>query len=245
MAFPTRRSAAGSGGPSAAAPSARPHALAEGRPKKGAAAKKAVRKRADRYHHGSLASALVAEAVRTIEKHGADALTLRAVGASLGVSRTALYRHYADKNALLEAVSKEGFRLFRAALADAWNDAGRGGPGFAAMGEAYVRFALDHPSHYRVMFSGQPAKGHRDPEHEAEGAAAFQVLVDSLLELQRAGTVPGGEDVTQLARYIWSVVHGVAMLALDGRLESRADAEGLARYAVARLRDSLGGRSRP
>jgi AcrR family transcriptional regulator len=181
----------------------------------------------------------VAEAVRTIERHGADALTLRGVGASLGVSRTALYRHYADKSALLEAVSKEGFRLFRTALADAWERAGRGGPGFAAMGEAYVHFALDHPSHYRVMFSGLEKAGLCDPEHEAEGAAAFQVLVNSLLELQRDGVVRAGEDIGQLARYIWAVVHGVAMLALDGRLQGRADAEQLARYSIARIQDGM------
>lgn len=204
-----------------------------------AARARGARKRADRYHHGNLASALVAEAVRTIEREGADALTLRGVGARLGVSRTALYRHYADKGALLEAVSKEGFRLFRAALADAWEGAGRGGDGFAAMGEAYVRFALDHPSHYRVMFGGGAEVGRRDPDHAAEGAAAFQVLVNSLLELQRDGVVRASEDIGQLARYIWAVVHGVAMLALDGRLQGRADAEGLARYAIARIRDGM------
>jgi AcrR family transcriptional regulator len=186
----------------------------------------------------------VAEAVRTIEREGTDSLTLRGVGERLGVSRTALYRHYADKHALLEAVSKEGFRMFRAALEHAWQGAGRGQAGFMAMGEAYVHFALDHPSYYRVMFSGGEAT-RRDPEHEACGRAAFQVLVDSLIEMQRQGVIPAREDVAQLARYIWAAVHGVAMLALDGRLEGRADAEGLARYAIARLRDGLRGRTRP
>ena len=66
-----------------------------------------ARKRAKRYHHGDLSRALLQEALRTIEKGGVAALTLRAVGTKLGVSRTALYRHFADKSALLAAVATD------------------------------------------------------------------------------------------------------------------------------------------
>jgi AcrR family transcriptional regulator len=196
------------------------------------------RKRADRYHHGDLANALVQEAVRMIHRDGVSALTLRAVGARLGVSRTALYRHYADKAALLEAVSREGFRLFRQTLYDAWDGAGRGMAGFEATGEAYVRFALEHPSHYRVMFGGD-AVGHRDPRTAEDAAAAFQVLIDNLVELQGEGRIPPGEDLAYLGHYIWATVHGVAMLALDGRLSGRVETDELTRYTVARLRGGL------
>ena len=72
------------------------------------------------YHHGDLRRALLEEAVRTIQTHGVEALTLRTVGERLGVSRTALYRHFADKPALLAAVGREGFRLLRLALTEAW-----------------------------------------------------------------------------------------------------------------------------
>ena len=71
---------------------------------------KMPRKRADRYHHGDLSRSLLQEALRTIEKGGVAALTLRSVGETLGVSRTALYRHFSDKSALLAAVATEGFR---------------------------------------------------------------------------------------------------------------------------------------
>src|SRR5262245_10989842 len=111
-----------------------------------------ARKRADRYHHGDLRRALLQTAVRTIQRHGVDGLTLRGVGGALGVSRTALYRHFTDKAALLAAVAAEGFRMLREQLAHAWEDGGRGLRGFEGMGAAYVRFAVAHPSHYRVMF---------------------------------------------------------------------------------------------
>src|SRR5918993_5920157 len=85
-----------------------------------------ARKRAHRYHHGDLSRALLHEALRTIEKDGVAALTLRSVGERLGVSRTALYRHFADKKALLAAVATEGFRTLREQLVSAWEEGGRG-----------------------------------------------------------------------------------------------------------------------
>ena len=99
----------------------------------------------DRYHHGDLRRALIEEAVHTIQAKGVDALTLRAVGQKLGVSRTALYRHFADKSALLAAVAAEGFRTLRSQLVAAWEHGGRGVAAFEAMGAAYVRFAVAHP----------------------------------------------------------------------------------------------------
>src|SRR5688572_3879770 len=104
------------------------------------------------YHHGNLRRALLDQALATIHAEGVNGLTLREIGARLGVSRTALYRHFADKRALLTAVATEGFRTLRHELVKAWEDGGRGGAAFQAMGVAYIRFADANPSHYRVMF---------------------------------------------------------------------------------------------
>ena len=73
------------------------------------AAPRPARKRPGRYHHGSLREALIQAAVRVIERDGIDALTLRSVSSMLGVSQTAMYRHFADKDSLLAAVGAEGF----------------------------------------------------------------------------------------------------------------------------------------
>ena len=106
------------------------------------------------YHHGNLRRALLDEALATIRAEGVDGLTLREIGARVGVSRTALYRHFADKRALLAAVATEGFRTLRQQLITAWEDGGRGRAAFDSMGVAYVRFAVANPAHYRVMFGG-------------------------------------------------------------------------------------------
>ena len=197
-----------------------------------------VRRRPDRYHHGDLRRALLLEAVRTIHAEGAAALTLRGVGDRLGVSRTALYRHFTDKQALLDEVAAEGFRMLRAALRDAWGRGGRAG--FDAMGVAYVHFAVDHPSHYRVMFGGVADKreAHPDPDGADDSTNAFQVLVDAIVAEQAAGRVRR-EDPQALALYIWAMVHGVAMLALDGLLPPPTTPDALARLAIARMHGGI------
>jgi AcrR family transcriptional regulator len=203
-----------------------------------APSRRAARKPRGRYHHGNLRRALIDEALATIRAEGVGGLTLREIGARLGVSRTALYRHFADKRALLTAVATEGFRTLRQQLVTAWEDGGRGRAAFQAMGVAYVGFAVANPSHYRVMFGGFVDQQPRDPELAAEGAGAFQVLVDALTSLQ-GDRVVRGDDILLMAMFVWAVVHGVAMLAIDGQLPEADVIEKLMRYAIKRLQSGI------
>jgi AcrR family transcriptional regulator len=205
--------------------------------------RRAARKPERPYHHGNLRRALLDEAVATIRTDGVDGLTLREIGARLGVSRTALYRHFADKRALLTAVATEGFRMLREQLVTAWEEGGRGRAAFEAMGVAYIHFAASNPSHYRVMFGGFVEPEGCDPELTAEAAGAFQALVEALGSLQRDGAVRG-DDAVLMARYVWAVVHGVAMLAIDNQLREPGSAGELTRYALKRLRTGISGQRR-
>jgi len=191
------------------------------------------------YHHGNLRRALLDEALATISAEGVEGLTLRRIGARLGVSRTALYRHFTDKGALLGAVATEGFRALREQLAAAWEEGGRGDAAFDSMGSAYVRFALANPSHYRVMFGGFVERETRDRELGAEAEGAFQVLVDALAQLQREHIVRPGDDTRAMATHVWALVHGLAMLAIDGQLDDPGGVEALLPYAFARLRSGI------
>jgi AcrR family transcriptional regulator len=198
----------------------------------------AARKPRRRYHHGNLRRALLDEALATIRAEGVDAVTLRQIGARLGVSRTALYRHFADKRALLAAVATEGFRTLREQLVRAWEEGGRGRDAFDSMGVAYVHFAVANPPHYRVMFGGFVNPKACDPELAAEAAGAFQALVDALAALQRDKVVRG-DDLLTMARFVWAVVHGVAMLAIDGQLREPRGVEELMHYALEGLRTGI------
>ena len=191
------------------------------------------RKPRDRYHHGDLRRALLDEALRTIQQDGVDALTLRTIGVRLGVSRTALYRHFTDKRALLSSVATEGFRLLTERLLNAWKAGGI--RGFNAMGVAYIRFAMGNPSHYRVMFGGFVGDQPHDEDLMRESTAAFQALVDAIVALQRNGTVRK-DDPVQLARFIWAAVHGVSMLIIDGQLShQQTSIDELIEFAVERI----------
>lgn len=198
-------------------------------------ARSALKKKAHHYHHGDLPRAMLAVTIETIRKHGVAAVTLRAVGDELGVSRTALYRHFANKDALLGAVAREGFATLRTALLTAWQDGSGGQAGFNRMGDAYVRFARQHPSHYQVMFGGYVSPSQLAPNGPAGGEFdAFGVLVDAIVELQRTKQMRA-DDPQLMALYIWSVVHGVAMLALTGMCPEPAVGT-LTAFAIERLR---------
>jgi AcrR family transcriptional regulator len=184
--------------------------------------KSAARKRG--YHHGDLERALVDTAVQMIQQEGVEALTLRGVGARLGVSRTALYRHFDDKQALLARVASEGFKRFHDALAAAVEKAeARGADPLPPMAAAYARFARTYPSHYQTMFSGALAGGACDPELQRCGEAAFTVLLDAIRRGQEHGRIRAGNPL-ELAEVTWALSHGLATLGMANQLPSTPSA---------------------
>jgi AcrR family transcriptional regulator len=198
------------------------------------------RKPASRYHHGDLRRALLQDAARTIAAQGVEALTLREVGRRLGVSRTALYRHFSDKTALLAAVARDGFQRFAHDLQAGWAEAPGTLRGFELMGHAYIRFALSHQAHYRVMFGDYAHLCEKDPELYRDGSASFAVLTNALVSLQNAGLVRR-DDPVLLAQYVWGIVHGIAMLAINGQLGSVSESERLDALTDLALRRVLTG----
>lgn len=179
-------------------------------------AKKPAKKRA--YHHGDLERALVETAVRTIQDEGVHALTLRSVGSRLGVSRTALYRHFDDKAALLARVASEGFKLLHAALSGAVARAAEGGgEPLQTMAVAYVNFARTNPSHYQTMFGGFLKDWSHYPDLIVHAEAAFNVLLDTIRDEQRQGRIGPGDPV-ELAELTWSMSHGIATLGMAHQL---------------------------
>lgn len=197
------------------------------------------------YHHGDLRRAVLAAALRLLETEGPRALTLRAVARLAGVSQAAPYRHFADKQALLAAVAEEGFRAMSEAMRRATtehpdNPLGR----FLALGLAYVGFASGHPSHFRVMFGREMADRSAYPSLGEAAQETFALLLEAIVECQRAGFVRPGEP-EELALSAWSIVHGLSALLVDGQLP-RGEGKGqeeLAQIVTQALFLGLGPRS--
>ncbi|TWV55544.1 TetR/AcrR family transcriptional regulator [Streptomyces misionensis] len=163
------------------------------------------------YHHGDLRAACVRAARELLEEDGSAALSLRAVARRAGVSPTAPYRHYADRDALLSAVAAQGYRELAEHLAAA-HPAPTTPEELAAVAIAYVRFALEHPALFRVMFA-EPC----DPTSE-ERLAATAAISEYVRGIVR--TVFPGADADALSTTVWALVHGLAFLHLDGKLDT-------------------------
>ena len=165
------------------------------------------------YHHGNLRAALIEEGLELISEKGPLALTLREIGSRLGVSRTAAYRHFTDKTALLNAIREAGFIEFGNALEQACEQAGsKFAARLAAMGMAYLRFAREHSSHFQVMFGA--AAPTLDPGADTPGNRAFDVLLNAVKQGQERGEVRPGDPLLT-ASVAWAMIHGVSVLHLD------------------------------
>ncbi|MEU6676337.1 TetR/AcrR family transcriptional regulator [Streptomyces sp. NPDC046925] len=163
------------------------------------------------YHHGDLRAACLQAARELLEEDGSAGLSLRAVARRAGVSATAPYRHYADRDALVSAVAAEGYRELARDLAAA-HPSPSTPDDLASVAVAYVRFALDHPAMFRVMFA-EPC----DPTSEERVAAT--ALISAYVQGIVDGAFPGS-DASALSTTVWALVHGLAFLHLDGKLDT-------------------------
>jgi len=193
----------------------------------------------DAYHHGRLRAALLAEAEAMIAEAGTESVTMRKLGRRLGVSRAAAYRHFADKTALLIAVAAIGFerlgdRLRSIDAAAPRSDVER----FRQMGEQYVRFALEHPAHYRLMYGKEAVSRADQPELREAANRLFEHLVDVIQAHQRSGEIKT-QDPRATAYVAWSAVHGLASLVIEGQILTPVDVDGLIRQTTQTLLDGM------
>jgi AcrR family transcriptional regulator len=191
------------------------------------------------YHHGDLRAALLAEAATMITEGGAASVTMRALGERVGVSRTAPYRHFTDKSALLLAVAAAGFDRLNDRLQAVDAAAPRSGvERIRRLGEEYVRFALENPAHYRLMYGAEAIARAEQPELRESANRLFEQLVEVIRAQQRSGRIKRQDPKTQ-AYVAWSAVHGLAMLVVEGQIKTTVDVEALARQATATLLDGM------
>jgi AcrR family transcriptional regulator len=164
------------------------------------------------YHHGDLREALIEQAITSVNAVGADHVSLRAVAAAVGVSPSAAYHHFADKDALIEAVSERGFgELDSFILSQVSTDTGQSNPIelLRHSAKAYISFAVDHPHLFQVMFSGIQAP--RRPEY-------IESSILSMLSHLQSEYGFAETDSQLLESVLLASVHGIAALVIEGRM---------------------------
>ena len=167
------------------------------------------------YHHGNLRTVLLEQAERTLAD-GGD-LSLRALARQAGVSHAAPRRHFADKQALLDALAEDGFERLGGELREAMSAAEGFNERLLAFARAYVRFATEHAALLELMFAGKHRPGAADSLRQAADRA-FDAPLSLIAEGQGAGEVVDG-DPQDVGTVAFAAFQGLASLANAGMLE--------------------------
>jgi AcrR family transcriptional regulator len=170
------------------------------------------------YHHGNLRQALLQAAETALEARGASTLSLRELSREVGVSHTSPRRHFADKQALLDALAQTGFQRLDATLAEAAKKrAGQIGSRLVNLSQAYVAFALKHPALWALMFEAKHRPG-APPELLEASDAAFSHGPALCKAGQAAGEIISG-DPARLSLTLSAALQGLVSISVDGRFK--------------------------
>ena len=181
----------------------------------------AARRKGAPYHHGDLKNALIASGVDILSKEGVTGLSLRRVAQKAGVSHTAPYAHFTDKQALIAAISTEGFRrLYDAIHAAARRHQGRPAAQLVEAAWAYVKFAMGDPDHFKVTMSGILEREEDYPAFVEISQNTFALVLE-IVEACQAQKVlrPGPPELAAVG--VWSMMHGLVSLLLENQISRR------------------------
>lgn len=195
------------------------------------------------YHHGDLKSALLDETARILREEGEGALSLRLLAANIGVSRTAPYHHFKDKQSLLCAVAEEGFSRFNLTMKMALEKA-RGKNGQETMRDyvrTYVNFAVTNREYYDLMYGGRVWRSASLTQSLVTSArGTLRGNVERIQALQDRGLVAESLDILRFCQVSWGTLHGISRLLIDGIYTSSASVKRICETAADMLWRQLG-----
>jgi AcrR family transcriptional regulator len=171
-----------------------------------------------KYHHGDLKNALIKAGVEILAKEGVGGLSLRKVAQHAGVSHSAPYAHFPDKQSLIAAISTEGFNQLYTELEAAVSPHSKNPKKQLIEGaKAYVRFAEKNTDTFKIMFSGVLEKEKDYPSFVEISSKTFGLVIGMVRVCQDAGILPS-ISAERMAVSIWGQVHGIVSLALEGQI---------------------------
>ncbi len=186
------------------------------------------------YHHGDLRQTLLEAATKLIEKNSIDGLSLRKLAANVGVSRTAPYHHFRDKNELLCAIAEEGYTQYLQRGRELINDESLSmEEKFSFFVHSYVKFAYENPELYELMFGHAIWKTQKStPELRDAAYPCFQHQMEMVEKWQKAGLLSADESTLRLSQVIWGTLHGIAKLLIDGIYTDTSNIEEMCDCAI-------------
>lgn len=186
------------------------------------------------YHHGDLYSSLLTTATSMILAGGVEALSLRKLAMRIGVSRTAAYHHFKDKNDLLIAIAAQGFMSWKERAEQLFNDNNlTDREKFQAFFYYYVQFATKNAAIYQLMFGGTLWKDKKSPSKLQDVAyPSFQFQVEITKAWQEKGLLPNSPNTLRLAQVMWATLHGIAQLVIDSIYADTSKVDEMCQCAV-------------
>ncbi len=192
------------------------------------------------YHHGDLRQVLLDEAAAILRSEGLAALSMRKLADKAGVSRTAPYHHFEDKQTLLCAIGEEGFRRFHQLFHELSLKPSVTRDDFEGFVKTYVRFAVDNAEYYNLMFGNElwgSTKLTDSLRHEAH--EAFQFYVDMVRRWHAGGLTSSAIEPLRFAQVTWSTLHGMSRLLIDGIYVDQAAIDAMCASAATIFWESL------
>jgi len=193
-----------------------------------------------KYHHGNLREALVNASVHMVREHGIEGLSLRKLADVVGVSRTAPYHHFKDKESLLAAVAQQGFADLTVLLTKVVHDTDQTLLSrLEGAVNGYLNFAITYPTQYDLMFGQSLWRTDKHAEFQRYAKDCFRQYVTLFEFYEQQGVLPKGEIPLRLAQLMWSLLHGLAKLSSDGIFAKESDLQDITAYAVEKFQRSL------
>ena len=193
------------------------------------------------YHHGDLRNKLVSLSHEMLRENGLPGLSLRKLAERAGVSRTALYHHFKDKNDLLAALAERGFEALTAQLETAVSDTRLTMPErLEQTVQCYLRYAMENATQYELMFGRELWRDHPSARLQRTAKDCFRAYAKLPEQFHQQGLLKPDDDPLRLAQVMWSTLHGLVKLAQDGIVVRKEDLSDISRYALAHLIPMVG-----
>lgn len=187
-----------------------------------------------KYHHGDLRKSLISTASQMIADAGIESLSLRKLAENIGVSRTAAYHHFTDKNDLLCAIAEQGFERWHQISTEIFSPENVSNENkYRNFVHAYIKFATDNPSLYELMFGRIIWKENNSTDALKKIAyTCFDHQVKMTKLWQEKGIIVSKENTLRLAQVTWATLHGIAQLVIDGIYAQESQIDEMCECAV-------------